>query len=172
MGIPKFLIDASGIFKLLLVLTSALFAIAQYYENRQRKCIEKEQEKIGKLDFKFAENNEGMKEVKKKWDNIQNIDPINNQYIIFPLLFLIVFYILLFVLALLSDWIIFFINSDITWLISSLLKISAIFLLVFGVWLLINWNKMNKQLKKFKEETETINNLHEAVTKAINSPSR
>lgn len=175
--IPQFLIDASGIFKLLLVLTTALFAIAQYYENRQRESIEREQERIRKLDFTLANTNEGMKEVKKKWDTIQNIDPINNQSIIFPLLFLIVFYILLFVLALLSDWINLLFNkdtknltTDITNFISILLKISALVLLVFSIWLLINWNRMKEQLKKFKTEAETIYTLYEAVNKAINNP--
>lgn len=149
-----FLVDIASSFKLLIVLTSALFAIAQYYENNQRKIIENEQHITRDIDLSQQHATTLRNSVKDIYDSIMNVKPINNQRTIFCLLLLICLLIFLFVLALCSDW--FSINVQ---AVRLALKLYSVVTLFFGAWLLVNWLRMQRQMKNFKASVNTFKTL-------------
>jgi hypothetical protein len=160
------LVDFPGIFHVLLVFTSAFFAVAQYYENRQSKIIEGEQNRLKGIDFALAHANEGMKDVKKKWDDLQVIKPINNHYIIVILFILLLVYILSFAVGMTGAWC----PTENTAICSAVLNVARVFsvlLFVLAVCLFVNWIRMKNQLQKFRGDIETFNVLYKTVKKAI-----
>lgn len=163
--------DPLGFFKILIILTSALFAIAQYYESRQRKIIEEGKRRLRTLNFTSAENNEGMRDVKRKWEDIQLAIPINNQIIIYPLLILLVIYIVIFTAYVYSDWTVRILNIELVSASIVMLKILLIPLLIASIIMLKNLRKMIMQLSEFERKSENICTLHQAVSKALSKVS-
>lgn len=159
--------DTLGFFKILVILTSALFAMAQYYESRQSKIIEDGRRRLRNLNFTLAENNESMRDIKKKWDEIQLIVPINNQLIIYTLLLLFVAYIAIFGGYAYSDWSMKLFNFGMEDASIAILRILLIPLFISAVLFLINLKKMVTQLSDFEKKAENICALHQAVSKAL-----
>lgn len=146
--------DFPSIFHVLLVFTSAFFAISQYYENRQARLFQEGQKNLV-VDFALADSNDGMREVKKKWDDIQVVKPINNHSIIVGLFILFLLYILFFSIGMFGKW------------FPVVLQYLSIVLVGLGIFLFINWFRMKNQLTKLNGNIETFNILYQTVRKAI-----
>lgn len=160
--------DVAGCFKLLAIFTSALFAIAQYYENRQRKTIEHDQRIIMEIDLSQQDNPSALKDsVKSIYDKIMNVKPINNQKIIFCLLLLICFLIFLFVLSLWLDWVPVVIS-----IIRGTLRIYSAIMLFFAGWLLLNWMLMQSQMKNFQNSIDNFKTLSDTFKKFLEQTNR
>lgn len=173
--------DKIGIFKILVVLTSAMFAIAQYFDSRQRKFIKDEQDRIWALDYKDAEENPGMQDVKDECDQIQAIEILNNQPIIATLWVLFVFYSFLLALKLILPYVIEltilknifdsinFIKSDIFIFI---IAVMAVALFLVSIWLTFNLKRMKNQLTEFRIRIRNFIHLYEAVSKSIKKTNK
>lgn len=79
-------IDFTGSLKILLVLTSALFAVAQYYDTRQKNIVRDLHSRLRKIQFhKDYETDPVMKRIKQWWESIRNEEARDNQWAIYSL---------------------------------------------------------------------------------------
>lgn len=165
-------IDFTGAFKVLVILTSAFFAVAQYYENRQANYIKDELKTLKAFKFESFISNEGIHEVKKKWENILFEQPINNEIIIIILLALLVSHNILFAAVMVAGWCPQNIGDTIYSFVFWILRVLSIILIPLGILLVINCKKMSAQKKKFMSDTENFITLYDIVQKAINRPNK
>ncbi len=154
--------DLYGSIKVLAVLTSAIFAIAQYYENRQKKLIDEGKKETENVGFPSADRNEEIKGYKKRWDTIQNKKPLNNHKIIPTLWGLILSYVILLPFILMVSILPEFFKSFPFKVFST---VEIIYLCFVGASSILIWTSikltislidMRKQLMAFQEDIEKI----------------
>jgi hypothetical protein len=149
--------EIASIFKILAVLTSALFAISQYYENRQHKTIEVDQQRIREIDL--SQQDSIKDSVKNIYEKIMNVTPIHNQAIIVCLFLLICVLILLFFLSLVEVFSLLVLHT--------ILIFYSFIIVILSCWIFINWRRMQNQLTAFKFEVTNFKNLSDAFKKFI-----
>lgn len=163
----------------MIVMVSALFAISQYYETRQRNTIEKEQDEVKGFSVFCDESHvaESYPEGKKTWDDFLREKPLNNHKIIIILLMLIMGYVCLFVLSLFSSFIKLWFPEvsniyDILIIIYGLLiTLPAMLLLILAPWLLYNIRQMKKQLERMQVARDKLEALDEFCKALSNKTS-
>lgn len=159
--------EFSVIFNVLLLSTSAFFAVSQYYENRQTRLIEEEQKKLETYNLSLADSNTGMSDVKHRWDELRVIRPINNNYIIVIVFSLLVIYTFVFAIGMIGGWCAGEYHLMVCNIINHILRFLSIIVFVMGVCLFVNWIKMKNQLEKFTKDIGSFDILYKTVNKAI-----
>lgn len=143
-----------------------MFAVAQYYDGRQRKFMTEDHNSIWVFHLHDIADPH-MRDIKNEFDRLLNIEPINNQNIIICLWVLLVFYTLLLMIILID---LFWIGTDsasISSNYSHIMTISSIFLFIFSGWLTVNLMKMRTQLREFRKDAKALNKIYEAVHNAL-----
>lgn len=167
MEIAQSLASISGCFKLLLILTSAMFAIAQYYDTRQQKMITQYKDDLWKHELVNADDIIAVKAVKEEFDRLTNIKAEVTQSIIIALWILLFIYSFL-LMAILMDpyW---FDGLRIPYPPKHflILSISSVYLFLMSCWLTLNLIKMRRQLKIFRNDIEVFKKMCEAIKSAL-----
>ena len=152
-------------FTILLILTSTMFAVSQYYDNRQRTLISQETDELWEYDLKDIENNPRMSDVKEEFDRLTNLKPVDNQIVIIVLWILLFFIAFLFMLILIDPYLP--ANYKFPGDYMGSIAISSIYLFIVSCILTINLVRMRAQLKKFRNDIESFNKIYEAVINAL-----
>lgn len=151
-----------GVFKVILVLTSALLAASQYYDNRHKRLIEEAQKKSKDTFFelddcpefvqKIDELREKIQKAKKMWEDVKNIQKedklINNEKLVMVLWSFFIIYSIVFTVMVISPQSYNYINYVFIFQGLGLVIISL--LLTKNLW------KMKKQYNEINKKNEYI----------------
>lgn len=157
--------ELAAIFKIILVFTTALFAIAQYFDSRQIKIISTQKEKVHQANLFGRDQEPELQDLKIIWEEIQLVTPIDNQKIIHFLLYSLVFIVFLFALLTTTEWLPENIKTLTCNFIYGLLNIYIFIVMLVGVKLMIDLQKMNTQQKNFDQKVQNFYLIHNTVKK-------
>lgn len=157
MSLTESLIVLNG----LIVLTSAMLAMANILDKDHRDTINELKDKIRNLDFSCATQNHALDALRETWESVLNKKCIRLVPQIVLLSFLLSFAFAPVVLALL----LFGPNEIIRWILFS----CFVFLFGFAIWGAVSVWKMRTEKQEYKHDADHVQRMHPAILRTMNS---